>query len=109
MDRLNGLLSVTCSSETEEGRCINVTNGVSRRVRDESNCWISGPVGEAGEWIMLNLPEKTEIGEVHLKFDPNLSKEIMPTLSDLKKKEQAAGIPIELVKDYRVELLDGEM
>lgn len=109
MDRLNGLLSVTCSSETEEGCCINVTNGVSRRVRDESNCWISRPVGEAGEWIMLNLPERTEIGEVHLKFDPNLSKEIMPTLSDLKKKEQAAGIPIELVKDYRVELLDGEI
>lgn len=108
-DKLRGLLSVTGSSETKRGRRVNVTNGVSRRVKDESNCWISEPIGEDGEWIAVSLKDRTEIREIHLKFDPNLSKEIMPTLSDLKKREQVAGMPVELVRDYRVEFLDGEI
>ena len=107
-DKLRGLHSITCSWEQKDGLCANVTNGVSRRVGQESNCWISGEIGENGEWIAVTLPEPTQIGEIHIKFDPNLTKPIMPSLSHAQRQLQVEGMPHELARDYKVELLSGE-
>lgn len=107
-DRLRNLVSVTCSSETKEGPCRNVTNGVSRRVGQESNCWISEKIGGNGEWIAIALSVQTQISEIHIKFDPNLSRPIMPTLSDMHRQMQVEGMPHELARDYKVEVLCGE-
>lgn len=107
-DKLRGLASVSCSSQKDEGLCANVTRGAGRRVREQSNCWISGEMKEGGEWIALALPGETRIREIHIKFDPNLSKPIMPTLSDMHRRMQVEGMPHELVKDYEIEVLSGE-
>lgn len=107
-DLLRGLMEVECSSQTEEGSCVQVTNGISRRVKEQSNCWISQPLGRKGQWIAVRLPGKKVIQEIHLKFDPNLSKEIMTTLSEQKRREQTPGLPAELVKSYVLEIYDGE-
>ncbi len=107
-DKLLGLHSVTCSSEQKDGLCANVTNGVSRRVGQESNCWISREIGKNGEWIAVTLPGAAQLGEIHIKFDPNLTKPIMPSLSHAQRQMQVEGMPRELARDYKVELLSGK-
>ncbi len=106
-DKLNGISSVICSGEQADGACSNVTNGVSRRVKGESNCWISGKLDRKGQWIRLQLAGREEIRQIHIKFDPDLTKQIMPSLSDAQRRQQEKGMPGTLVRDYRVELLDG--
>lgn len=103
-DKLWGIRSVTCSSEKVEGLCVNVTNGVSRRVGTESNCWISGEMKGNGEWISVALPSEARIREIHIKFDPNLTKPIMPTLSEMHRQMQVEGMPHELARDYKIEM-----
>ncbi len=98
---------VECSSHTEEGDCSNVINGISRKVKEKTNCWISKQLKEQGEWIALSYDTKIAVSEIHLKFDPNLSKEIMNTLSVYQQNKQVPGIPPELVKDYKIELYEG--
>ena len=99
--------SVSCSSSIPEGGCTNVTNGFSRKIKESSNCWISKSLGNEGQWIALALPEKKGVTEIRLTFDPNLSRQIMPSLSEYQQSVQIPGIPPELVKSYTLELLNG--
>jgi hypothetical protein len=85
-----------------------VTNGISRKVKEEPNCWISGELGSQDEWLCLDFGRSLSVKEIHLKFDSNLSKEIMVSLSHSALSKQIPGIPPELVKDYRLEFLQGE-
>lgn len=94
---------ITCSSSVPGGECANITNGVSRKVKEKTNCWISDVIGNEGEWVALYFGGIINVNEVDLKFDSNLSKEIMPTLSHSHFKEQVPGIPPELVKDYTID------
>ena len=49
------------------------------------------------------------MGQVRLTFDPNLTREIMPSMTRNVRARQVKGLPPELVRDYRVEALrDGE-
>ena len=40
--------------------------------------------------------------EIRLVFDPNLTREIMPSITAQVKERQVKGLPEELVKDYSV-------
>lgn len=42
--------------------------------------------------------------EVRLVFDPNLTREIMPSINAQVRQRQTKHLPEELVKDYRVDL-----
>ena len=52
--------------------------------------------------------ELTEINEVHIKFDSNLSREIMISLNNWCKQRQEKGLPSTLVKDYDIVFYNGE-
>lgn len=98
------LAEICCSSEIAGGECKNITNGISRRVKDNSNCWISDELGKEGQWISLKFNHIINPKEIHFKFDSNLSKEIMVSLSHRTLSCQREGVPQELVKDYCIEL-----
>lgn len=95
---------VTATSQIPGGEAVNVINGVSRGVNDKTNCWISESL-EQHQSISLELKETAVVREVRLTFDTDLSHEIQPTLIKNVKKRQPKYLPVELVKDYRVELI----
>lgn len=100
---------VTASSQIPGGEAVNVINGVSRGVNDDTNCWISESLAQ-NQSISLALKEAAPVREVRLTFDTDLSHEIQPTLIKNVKKRQPKYLPVELVKDYRVELIaDGNV
>ena len=102
-DDLARIAKISCSSSIEGAACENAVNGVARKVKENSNCWISGEISGKGEWISLEFGREIHPQEVRLKFDSNLSKEIMISLSDKVLANQIPGIPPQLVKDYDIE------
>ncbi len=98
---------VDCSSCEPGGEARNLVNGWPRRIGERSNCWISRPMGANGEWAALELDRERVVGEVDLRFDSNLSRPIMISLSRHARDRQVPGIPPELVRDYTIELRRG--
>lgn len=85
-----------------------VINGVARRVGDQENCWESLDLKDPS--LVLELPQAAQVRQVRLTFDPNLTREIMPSMTRNVRDRQVKGLPHELVKDYSVEaLLDGQV
>jgi hypothetical protein len=75
----------------------------------DENCWESDGISPEGEAISLRLERPAEVTEVRLTFDPNLTREIMPSITAQVRDRQVKGMPEELVRDYVVELsLGGE-
>ena len=97
---------VSASSETTGGEAANVINGYSRAVGDASNCWISAPLQQP-QTLTLTLSKAAPVREVRLTFDTDLSHEIQPSLIRNVRDRQVKGLPHELVRDYDVELLQG--
>ncbi|KLU63126.1 tRNA uridine 5-carboxymethylaminomethyl modification enzyme MnmG [Peptococcaceae bacterium CEB3] len=97
------LAKVSCSTSVAGCDCIKVINGISRNVGNEKNCWISEDISPSGEWISLEFGQMINPRQVHLKFDSNLSKEVMISLSHSVLSKQTPGIPGELVRDYSIE------
>ena len=110
----------TASSWQEGWEPENVINGVSRTTEEGNNGWRSEDRQEAGkgkreeeqqreqerqreEWISLEFAEN-RIGQVILKFDSDLSHEIMISLSQVTRNAQIPGIPSFLVKEYEIVL-----
>ena len=98
---------ITVSSHVAGGEGENVINGISRSMDDSSNCWISEKL-DAPQSICLNLPKAETVKQLRLTFDTDLSHEIQPSLIKNVRKRQVKFLPLELVKDYRVELLAGD-
>jgi hypothetical protein len=96
-----------CSSSEPGGEAENLVNGWPRRIGERSNCWISRPMGTGGEWAELDLGRERVVGEVDLRFDSNLSRQIMISLSRSVREKQVPGIPPELARDYTIELSRG--
>ena len=94
---------VSASGWTVGNEPEKVINGVSRTVGEESNCW-EAKIGESGATITLDFDHTVSLSEIRLTFDPNLSREIMPSLTKNVRDRQVKGMPDELVKDYRVQL-----
>lgn len=82
-----------------------VLSGVARQVGEESNCWKSEGISNEGEWLMFFLEKETEISELRLSFDSNLSREITISISQRVLGKQPKGAPPELVRSYKAELL----
>ena len=76
---------------------------MSRRVKEASNCWVSNEIGGEGEWISFRFNKAVSPRQINIKFDSNLSKELMISLSHDVAAAQTPGIPPELVKDYIIE------
>lgn len=81
----------------------NVANGIARTVGECSNGWKSDSLSSEEAWIRLDF-ERAFLKEVILKYDSDLSAEIMITLSRPRQEAQGKGLPQTLVKDYVLEL-----
>lgn len=79
-----------------------VINGYSRAIGEEENCFKAET--EKEPVLTLSWKEMHRIGEVAILFDSNLSREIMPSLSDMVMARQIQGPPPELVKSYQLSI-----
>lgn len=101
---------VTASSEQEGFEAKNVLTGVTRRLGSENNAWRSCELDENGAWIQLDLAAPAAVRMVQVVFDSNFDLEKKISLSSRRQKQQQVGVPVELVRDYDVELLkDGQV
>lgn len=98
---------VIASSETPEGKAINVINGVRRGVGDHSNRWISDPTKGLPQWIELRFHEPVRIREVHLVFDTGLHRPLTLTHSDSYNARMIRGAQPETVRDYDLQVIHG--
>lgn len=97
--------AVTASASVAGAPAENVVNGYPRNIGDRINCWICPAEGNPFLQLALEKPEHLE--ELTLRFDSNLSREIMPTINRGIRARQVEGPSPELIRDYDVELLLG--
>lgn len=95
--------SITCSSEVSDYEAANVINGISRTVKEQTNAWHSNGLSMDGEWIQLDFESPIKPYSAEIKFDSNLSKQIMLSMFNNGQHGQEKGVPKELVKDYTIE------
>ena len=99
---------VTATSFKEGCEPENIINGVARRVGKNENAWESKDLDHAA--VTLELAEAADVKQIRITFDPNLTREIMPSMTRNVRDRQVKGMPHELVRDYRVEaLLEGSV
>ena len=92
----------TASSAKANGVPQNVVNGISRKLGDETNAWISDGLSANGETLCMKLDAPHTISELRLTFDSNFAYPIRVTMSANRQAQQRIGIPPELVKDYTI-------
>ncbi len=85
-----------------------VINGIGRTVSEQMNGWKSRSLQDGSQWIRLHFAP-SRIGEVDLKFDSGLSRDIMISVSKAVLAREEPGVPSTLVKDYTLRFLrDGK-
>lgn len=97
---------ISASSFLENCQPENIINGYSRSIKDEINAWIPEEVDKY-PWIELSFNNIISPKEISLKFDSNLSREIMISLTHSVRNRQHQGTPEEIVKDYDIEFYYG--
>lgn len=100
--------TVSAGSSKTGHEASNVINGVARAENKDANCWESETLNGADASITIQLPSTEIIHEVRLTFDPNLTREIMPSITRQVRERQVKGLPDELVKDYSITLYHHE-
>lgn len=100
-------LTATVSASSSQPDCpaTNVINGVARAVGKEANCWRT--IASEPAWLALDFDKMITIQQLQIKFDSNLSKEIMPSLAQHVLVGQDEVVQKSLVKDFTVEILKG--
>ena len=93
---------VTATSETRGCEAASAIDGHLREEGGKAHCWQSGPIGN-GQTIALTFPGPREIHQIRLVFDPDLSREIMPSLTASVRDRQPEWLPPQLVRSYRLE------
>jgi hypothetical protein len=99
---------VRASSESPAGPAAMVINGVARGVGPVSNRWISDPSRPLPQWIEVRFRQPARVREIHLTFDTGLHRPLTLTHSDAFNARMVRGAQPETVRDYEVQLLDGE-
>ncbi|KAF1300822.1 FAD-dependent oxidoreductase [Enterococcus sp. JM9B] len=93
--------SVTASSTKKSALPKNVINGVARPEKGTHNYWESRYNTE--EWLALNWAQPVNVQKVNIKFDSNLSQEVMLSLSEKIMKREDTTVQRTLVKDFDLE------
>ena len=91
---------ITSSSWEQGGEPEKVANGISRKLGEEQNGWVTKP----GECLIMKWDETKEIREIRLTFESNFAYPIRVTMAPLRQAQQRNGVPEELVKDVKIEL-----
>jgi hypothetical protein len=93
---------VTASSSKLGAEAYNVIDGISRNFHESIHCWESDT--EDVSWIKLDLEKEAQLASLEIKFDSNLSKQIMLTMFDNGKADHENGLPTSLIQEYELEL-----
>lgn len=99
---------VRASSEAPNAQAGNVINGVHRGVYADTNRWTSDPMQGMPQWLELRFREPKRPREVRLVFDTGLNRPLTLTHSDRFNARMKPGPQPETVRDYELQLLDGE-
>ena len=90
----------SASSFIKGGEPCKVTDGVSRRIGEESHAWVTDKVN--GEELVMKLPKAETVRQMRYTFDSNFAYPIRVTMSPNRQAQQRPGVPEELVKDFDV-------
>lgn len=84
--------AVSASSEKTGYEAYQVVSGVTRRECGDSNMWSSDGMSPHGESLKLKLHSPSEIREVRLVLDPNLSEERCISVSKAFLEKEPLGV-----------------
>jgi len=102
--------SFTATSHKANGAPAQVINGISRKIGEEMNAWISDGIAEGGEVLTMKLDAPQTLSQLRLTFYSDFAYPIRVTMAPNRQKQQRDGVPAELVRDYTVVLKkDGEI
>lgn len=99
---------VRASSETPEGKAANVIDGTARGVGRATHRWISDPQQKMPQWIEMRFRRPARVREVHLVFDTALNRTLTLTLSNHQNAKMIRGAQPETVRDYELQIIDGD-
>lgn len=83
----------------------NLTNGITRAIDGQTNAWRADMTAEEPPTLTAAFKAASTISTVQLVFDSNFDIPKMISLNSRKQQPQKTGVPIELVRDFTVELL----
>ncbi|MBR2019408.1 MAG: FAD-dependent oxidoreductase [Clostridia bacterium] len=86
------------------GEPAQVKNGISRKLLNEWNAWISAPLGKDGEMLTMRWSQPRTLSQLRLTFWSDFNYPIRITMAPNRQKQQRVGVPAELIKDYTVRL-----
>ena len=94
----------TATSHKANGAPAQVINGISRKIGDDMNAWISDGIAEGGETLTMKLDAPQTLSQLRLTFYSDFAYPIRVTMAPNRQRQQRDGVPAELVKDYTVVL-----
>ena len=97
---------ITASSNVSGGEATNINGDYSRKIGEKEYAWISDTMSEQGEWIQIQFSEKVSVKNICLRFDPNFSRLLTPTIALVHQKLMVENMPYELVKAYEIQFLN---
>ncbi len=100
--------SFIATSFKEGGLPQKVVNGISRRLGDEWNGWVSNGISAKGESLIMAFDKVESLRELRLTFHSDFNYPIRVTMSPNRQIQQRKGVPAELVKNYDIVLKKGD-
>ena len=95
----------SASSHIQGGEPDQVNNGISRKLEDKWNGWVSNGISKDGEILKMTLHKPERLKELRLTFWSDFKYPIRVTMAPNRQKQQRKGVPPELIKDYTLRLL----
>ena len=92
---------ITASDEMEGYPASNLVSGVTRAIDGQTNAWHAAE----GAQLCMKWETAAAVRTVQLVFDSNFNFEKKITLSSTRQNQQKVGVPTELVRDFRIELI----
>ncbi len=100
--------AVRASSELAAGPAAGVIDGVHRGVGTVRHRWASDPQGKLPQWLEIRFRSRRRVREVHLVFDTGLNRPLTLTHSPAFNRKMLPGAQPESVRDYELQILQGE-
>ena len=82
-----------------------VANGISRKLGDEMNGWVSDGISPEGETLAMAFPRPETVRGLRFVFHSDFRYPIRVTMSPNRQAQQRPGVPQELVRAYEVQLI----
>src|SRR5690606_21551421 len=94
---------ITASSETDDGKAINVIDGYNRDINDGNTHQWRAEVNSNHPWIELNWNSPVKINCIQFIFDTGLHRFLRISPEDSVYNNQERGPQPETVSDYTIE------